>query len=95
MAYRSVEESSLTGIADAIREAGGTEESLLFPEGFQTAISNLGGKGAALTVTAPGGSTVTVSKDGKTLTRVAGDDGIVVFRGLATGIWNLSITDGT
>ena len=43
MAFRSVEESSLTGIADAIRAAGETEESLLFPEGFQTAISNLGG----------------------------------------------------
>lgn len=53
-----------------------------------------GGKGAALTVTAPAGSTVTVSKDGKTLTRAAGDDGVVVFRGLETGTWTLSITDG-
>ena len=53
-----------------------------------------GGKGAALTVTAPAGATVTVSKDGKTLTRVAGDDGVVVFRGLETGTWTLSITDG-
>lgn len=56
---------------------------------------NGGGKGAALTVTAPAGSTVTVSKDGKTLTLVAGADGVVVFRGLETGTWNLSITDGT
>ena len=94
MAFRSVEESSLTGIADAIRAAGETEESLLFPEGFQTAISNLGGKGAALTVTAPAGTTVTVSRDGKTMTRVAGVDGIVIFRGLETGTWTLSITDG-
>ena len=54
-----------------------------------------GGTGATLTVTAPAGATVTVSKDGKTLTRVAGADGVVVFRGLATGTWNLSITDGT
>lgn len=51
--------------------------------------------GGTLTVTAPAGSTVTVSKDGKTLTRVAGADGIVIFRGLETGTWNLSITDGT
>lgn len=50
--------------------------------------------GGTLTVTAPGGSTVTVSKDGKTLTRVAWDDGIVVFRGLQSGTWTLSITDG-
>lgn len=53
-----------------------------------------GGKGAALTVTAPAGATVTVSKDGKTMTRVAGDDGIVIFKGLQSGTWNLSITDG-
>lgn len=50
--------------------------------------------GGTLTVTAPAGATVTVSKDGKTLTRVAGADGVVVFRGLDTGTWTLSITDG-
>lgn len=50
--------------------------------------------GGTLTVTAPGWSTVTVSKDGKTLTRVAGADRVVVFRGLKSGTWNLSITDG-
>ena len=57
-----------------------------------------GSSGAAcgtLTVTAPAGATVTVSKDGKTMTRVAGDDGVVVFRGLASGTWTLTITDGT
>lgn len=53
-----------------------------------------GGNGAALTVTAPAGSTVTVSKDGKYKTKVAGSDGIVVFKGLQSGTWNLSITDG-
>lgn len=51
--------------------------------------------GGTLTVTAPAGSTVTVSKDGKTMTRVTGADGVVVFRGLETGTWMLSITDGT
>lgn len=51
--------------------------------------------GGRLTVTAPAGSTVTVSKDGKTLTRVAGADGIVVFRGLETGTWTLTITNGS
>lgn len=50
--------------------------------------------GGTLTVTAPAGSTVTVSKDGKTLTRVAGADGIVIFRGLETGTWTLTSTDG-
>lgn len=53
-----------------------------------------GGTGAALTVTAPAGCTVTISKDGKTKTNVAGSDGIVVFKGLATGTWTVTITDG-
>ena len=53
-----------------------------------------GGTGAALTVNAPSGCTVTVSKDGKTKTKVAGTDGVAVFRGLATGTWTLTISDG-
>lgn len=53
-----------------------------------------GGTGGTLTVTAPAGSTVTVSKDKKSKTKVAGSDGIVVFRGLETGTWTLTITDG-
>ena len=53
-----------------------------------------GGSGGTLTVTAPAGCTVTVSKDGKTKTKTAGADGVAVFKGLATGQWTLSITDG-
>ena len=53
-----------------------------------------GGTGAALTVTAPAGCTVTVSKDGKTKTKTAGEDGVAVFRGLATGQWTVNMTDG-
>ena len=54
-----------------------------------------GGTGAALTVTAPAGATVTVSKDGKSKTKVADLDGVAVFKGLSSGDWLLSITDGT
>lgn len=54
-----------------------------------------GGTCATLTVTAPAGATVTVSKDGKTLTRVAGEDGVVVFRGLQSGTWTVKIQLGT
>ena len=54
-----------------------------------------GGNGAALTVTAPAGCTVTVSKDGKTKPKAAGTDGVAVFKGLATGTWTLTITDGS
>lgn len=53
-----------------------------------------GGTGAALTVTAPAGATVTVSKDGKSKTKVADTYGVTVFKGLSSGEWTLSITDG-
>ena len=53
-----------------------------------------GGSGGTLTVTAPAGVTVAVSKDGKTKTKVAGTDGVAVFKGLSSGEWTLSITDG-
>ena len=54
-----------------------------------------GGTGATLTVTALAGCTVTVSKAGKTKTKAAGADGVAVFKGLSTGTWTLSITDGS
>ena len=53
-----------------------------------------GGTGGTLMVTAPAGVTVTVSKDGKTKTKVAGADGLAVFKGLKSGQWTLTITDG-
>ena len=53
-----------------------------------------GGTGATLTVTAPSGCTVTVTKDGKTKTKVADSSGLAVFKGLASGEWTISITDG-
>ena len=54
-----------------------------------------GGTGGKLIVTAPAGVTVTVSKDGKTKTRVASAEGVAVFQGLTTGEWTVTITDGT
>lgn len=53
-----------------------------------------GGTGATLTLTAPAGAVVTVSKDGKAKTKVAGADGVAVFKGLSTGTWTVTITDG-
>lgn len=53
-----------------------------------------GGSGGTLTVTAPAGVTVTVTKDGKTRTKVAGTDGLAVFKGLSAGVWLVTITDG-
>ena len=54
-----------------------------------------GGSGGTLTVTAPANVTVTVSKDGKTKTKNSGTSGLVVFKGLASGTWTLTITDGS
>ena len=53
-----------------------------------------GGSGAALTVNAPAGVTVTVSKDGKSENKTANSSGIAVFKGLSTGEWTVTITDG-
>ena len=51
-----------------------------------------GGTGGTLTVTAPAGVTVTVSKDGKTKARTAGASGVVTFKGLGSGVWTVTIT---
>lgn len=53
------------------------------------------GVGGMLTVTAPAGVTVTLAKDDKTKTKIAGSDGIAVFKGLEAGDWVVTITDGT
>lgn len=54
-----------------------------------------GGTGGALTVTAPANVTVTVSKDGKTKTKNSDTSGVVVFKGLETGTWTITISNGT
>lgn len=41
MAHYKVEESSLTMVADAIRERAGTSEPLVFPEGFKSAVEGI------------------------------------------------------
>ena len=50
--------------------------------------------GGTLTVTAPAGVTVSVSKDGKTKTKAADSSGVAVFKGLKSGTWTVSISDG-
>lgn len=60
----------------------------------RTNVGGSGGSGGTLTVTAPVGVTVTVSKDGKTKTKTADSSGMAVFKGLDTGTWTVTITDG-
>lgn len=52
-----------------------------------------GGTGGTLTVTAPANVTVTVSKDGKSKIKNSGTSGVVVFKGLASGEWNVTIVN--
>lgn len=54
-----------------------------------------GGTGGVLTVTAPANVTVTVSKDGKAKTKNSGASGVVVFKGLETGTWTITIANGS
>lgn len=54
-----------------------------------------GGTGGTLTVTAPAGVTVTISKDGKVKTKTADENGVAVFKGLDTGTWTVTISDGS
>lgn len=59
----------------------------------ETLLVSSGKAGAVLTVTAPAGAVVIVSKGGKTYRKTS--DGTAVFRGLASGLWNVEITDGS
>lgn len=52
-----------------------------------------GGGGNELIVTAPTGSTVTATKDGKTKTATE-DNGVFTFKGLETGEWSVTATLG-
>ncbi len=59
--------------------------------------TNAGGSGAGgtLSVTGVAGSTVTVSNSDKSYTRTLGSDGKATFKGLASGTWTVTMTDGT
>lgn len=54
-----------------------------------------GGTGCTLVVTGVAGDNVTVSKDGKTYSKTFKDDGTATFKGLKTGTWTVTMTDGT
>ena len=54
-----------------------------------------GGGGTGCTLTTPVGATVTVSKNGKAKPSKVATTGTVVFKGLETGTWTLTITNGT
>lgn len=56
-----------------------------------------GGTGATLTVNAPAGFSVIVTNPttGRTYTRTANSNGVAMFKGLPTGTWTVTRTNGT
>lgn len=48
MAEMTVEDSSLTAVADAIRTKGGTSDPLVFPDGFVSAIETISSEGGSI-----------------------------------------------
>lgn len=54
-----------------------------------------GGTGGILVVTGVAGDTVTVSKDEKTYTRSFNALGKAIFKGLSSGTWTVTMTNGT
>lgn len=54
-----------------------------------------GGAGGTLVVTGIAGDTITATKDGKTYSRTFNSAGKAIFRGLATGTWALTMTNGS
>lgn len=53
------------------------------------------GSGGTLVVTAPTSVTVTITKDGKTKSKIVDQYGYATFKGLETGDWTVSITSGS
>ena len=52
------------------------------------------GVGGLLTVSAPAGATITLTKDGKVKTKTADSSGSAIFKGLESGYWEVVISDG-
>ena len=71
----------------------------LGPGGITGIVSQLdategGGAGGILTVTAPAGVVVTASNGEKAKAKISGASGVVTFKGLKSGTWTVSISDG-
>ena len=69
MAYKKVNDRSLTSVANAIRAKGGTSDALVFPDGFISAISAIqtGGSGDGTTPSAKWSDVTFIDYDGTVL----------------------------
>ena len=86
--------TDLTKVASAIREKGGTSDSLVYPDGFVTAIQDIQtGKELQIIVTVKSGATVTATKGSLSVsgTSVNGTCTLIVPE---AGTWSVSATLG-
>ena len=89
MAYRTVNDTSIASVADAIRAKGGTSDALIFPDGFVSAISAIqtgGGSGGGQAFQC--GSVV--SADGTNLVVPCTLDNILIVRKYITSTSNIA-----
>lgn len=87
--------TDLTKVASAIREKGGTSDSLAYPDGFVTAIQAIQtGIAPQLIVTASAGATVTATNGSKTISGTADSTGVCTLTVPETGTWSVSATLG-
>ena len=63
-------------------------------KGFKHGGGSGSGTGGTLTISAPVGSTITITKDGKSYSKLVDAEGIALFKGLDGGTWNIYSTDG-
>lgn len=87
--------TDLTKVASAIREKGGTSDSLAYPDGFVTAIQAIQtGIAPQLVVTVSAGATVTATNGSKTISGTADSTGVCTLTVPETGTWSVSATLG-
>lgn len=92
MAYRKVNDISLASVANAIREKGGTSDSLVFPDGFVTAIQAIqAGTELQIIVTVTSGATVTATKGSLSVSGTA-VNGMCTLTVPEEGEWTVSAT---
>ena len=86
--------TDLTKVASAIREKGGTSDSLVYPDGFVTAIQDIQtGTELQIIVTVKSGATVTATKGSLSVSGTS-VNGMCTLTVPETGTWSVSATLG-
>ena len=91
MAEYLINATDLTKVASAIREKGGTSASLVYPDGFVSAIQAIQtGAPLQIIVTTSAGATVTATKDSKTVSGTADTNGKCILTVTEAGTWTVT-----